>query len=203
MKLLDILAGIAAMIVGTCASETVEDAAQIARGLIQTASIATMSSSYPVGHALEGQPFGLMEYYAPCYSNGSLAILFFGISQNGRNILASPHQAASMSIQSPPSRSLATKPRVALIDNVTVFPRDYHEGETLKACYAKSHPDAWWVPGNKAGVHDAVWARFDPHTVYFVGGFGGVHYIGHIPLKLYQEAKSSRSEMRIHSLGDN
>jgi len=171
------------------AKETVEDAARIARGLIQSSSVATLSSTYPSQHPLEGQPFGLMEYYAPCYSNGSLAILFFGISQNGRNILQSTNHSATMSIQSPPSRSLATKPRVALIGTVTVFPHDYEGGEALRACYVKSHPDAWWVPGNKAGVHDAVWSRFDPQTIYFVGGFGGIHYIGYIPLEVYQKAE--------------
>lgn len=101
-----------------------------------------------------GEPFGLMEYYAPCYSNGSLAVLFFGISQNGRNILASPNNSASFAIQSPPTYSLATKPRVGLVGSFEVFPRDYENGETLKKCYLASHPDAWWVPGNKAGVHD-------------------------------------------------
>lgn len=95
-----------------------------------------------------------MEYYAPCYSNGSLAILFFGISQNGRNIVASSNHSATISIQSPPAFSLATKPRVALMGSMTVFSGHYEGGEALKACYAKSHPDAWWVPGNKAGVHD-------------------------------------------------
>jgi len=175
------------------AAETVEDAARIARDLIQTSSTGTLSTTYPSGHDLEGQAFGLMEYYAPCYSNGSLAILFFGISQNGRNILASPNQTASISIQSPPSYSLAMKPRVALVGSVTVFSSNYTGGEALAACYKQSHPDAWWVPGNKAGVHDAVWARFDPHTIYFVGGFGGLHYIGHIPLEMYQKTPLSES----------
>lgn len=135
-----------------------------------------------------GQPFGLMEYYAPCYSNGSLAILFFGISRNGRNILASPNQAASISIQSPPSYSLATKPRVALVGNVTVFPNHYEGGEALQECYRKSHPDAWWVPGNKAGVHDVSarscivsmlldWTRSDlaPSAIHRLYGPASTH----------------------------
>ena len=42
---------------------------------------------------------------------------------------------------------------------MTVFDRDYPDGETLRACYAKYHPDAWWVPGNKAGVHDVSLLR--------------------------------------------
>ena len=37
----------------------------------------------------------------------------------------------------------------------------------------------------------AYWARFDPHTVYFVGGFGDEHYIGYIPLQKYQGATAA------------
>ena len=102
-----------------------------------------------------GQAFGLMEYYAPCFTNGSLAILFFGISRNGRNILASSNHSATFSVQSPPSYSAATKPRVALMGEVTPLPRDFEHSDEFRTCYLKSHPDAsWWVPGNKAGVHD-------------------------------------------------
>ncbi|OJT10418.1 hypothetical protein TRAPUB_13017 [Trametes pubescens] len=31
----------------------------------------------------------------------------------------------------------------------------------------------------------------DGQTVYFVGGFGDEHYIGYVPLKMYQEALKS------------
>jgi hypothetical protein len=68
--------------------------------------------------------------------------------------LASPSHLSTIAIQSPPSYSAATKPRLALMGKMTVFDRDYPDGELLRACYAKYHPDAWWVPGNKAGVHD-------------------------------------------------
>jgi hypothetical protein len=109
-----------------------------------------------------GEPFGLMEYYAPCYANGSLAILFFGISRNGRNILASPNHSASMAIQSPPDRSLANKPRVSLLGTMKIFPRHYEGGPELQQCYKRSHPDAWWVPRDKPGVHDVrMWAHLE------------------------------------------
>ncbi|KAG8932911.1 hypothetical protein FRC02_000338 [Tulasnella sp. 418] len=166
-------------------------AARIARTLIQDGSVGTMMSVYPESHQLAGQPFGLMEYYAPCYNNGSLLILYFSrISQNGRNIQASSNHSASFAIQSPPSYSLATKPRVSLIGTVTILEEDEGTRKELAECYAKSHPDSkWWLPGGNGGVHDAVWAIFDPHTIYFVGGFGGLHYIGYIPPELYQSYK--------------
>ena len=33
-------------------------------------------------------------------------------------------------------------------------------------------------------------------TIYYVGGFGGIHYIGDVPLELYQTAAAS-SPIRI------
>ncbi|EGO25389.1 hypothetical protein SERLADRAFT_368793 [Serpula lacrymans var. lacrymans S7.9] len=73
--------------------------------------------------------------------------------------------------------------------DVTVF-RDSRlvpDVDAIRACYLKKHPDArWWLPDDDKGAHISYWARFDPHDVYFVGGFGGEHYIGQIPLHLYQ-----------------
>lgn len=41
---------------------------------------------------LAGHAFALPEYYAPCFpNNGSLLLIMFRISQNARNILASPN----------------------------------------------------------------------------------------------------------------
>ncbi|KAG8898228.1 hypothetical protein FRC01_010984 [Tulasnella sp. 417] len=163
--------------------------ARIARTLAQSESTGTLSTIFPQGHALAGESLGLMEYYAPCHNNGSLAVLFFGISLNGKNILASSNHSATFSIQSPPSRSAATKPRLAMMGTFEIFGDNYPYGDELRKCYLKSHPDAWWTPGSHGeGVHGATWARFDPQTIYFVGGFGGAHYIGYIPIDLYRSA---------------
>ncbi|KAG8983701.1 hypothetical protein FRB90_005828 [Tulasnella sp. 427] len=175
---------------GVLGFETVEDAARIARTLVQSESIGTLSTVFPEGHVLAGESLSLMEYYAPCHKNGSLAVLFFGISLNGKNILASPNHSATFSLQAPPSLSAATKPRFSMIGKFEIFGDKYPHGDELRKCYLKSHPDAWWSPGGHGeGVHGATWARFDPEAIYFVGGFGGAHYIGYIPIELYQWAK--------------
>jgi len=175
------------------AEETLEDAARLARNLVGQNSMGTLATSYPSNHtSLAGQPFALMEYYAPCYANGSLAVLFFYISLNSHNILGSPDHSATITVQAPPSRSPAASPRVALIGNVTLLDKDNDEGKRLESCYLQKHPDSkWWVPGGKGGFHGVTWARFDPHTIYYVGGFGGIHYIGYIPLSLYQTSGSN------------
>lgn len=74
------------------------------------------------------------------------------------------------------------------------------EASGVRDCYLERHRDAeWWLPDDPDAPHTAYWARFDPHSVYFVGGFGDKHYIGAIPLHLYQQLPSSEIEQ---SLGE-
>ncbi|KAM5531589.1 hypothetical protein V8D89_014758 [Ganoderma adspersum] len=177
---------------GGHAIESVEEAASFARQLVDGAAIANMATTYPADHAtLAGEPFSLQEYYASCHANGSLTLLFLPISRHSQNILLSPTRAASISIWSDPPA--ASRKRVALIGSVTVFPvlEDTPELSAIQACYIAQHPDArWWLPGPRE-PHIAYWARFDPHSVYYVGGFGSEHFIGYIPLDKYQTANST------------
>ncbi|TBU33795.1 pyridoxamine 5'-phosphate oxidase-domain-containing protein [Dichomitus squalens] len=171
------------------ARETLEEAAAFARQLVNSVSIGNMATVYPADHAsLAGEPFSLQEYYASCHVNGSLTLLFLPISRHSQNVLLSPTHAASVSVWS--DRPAASRPRVSLIGNVTVFPvlEETPDREAIQACYVAQHPDArWWLPGPRE-PHIAYWARFDPHSVYYVGGFGSEHFIGNIPLEMYQNA---------------
>lgn len=141
--------------------------ARLARLLVGSQSIGTLASIYPANTSVPGvagHPFALMEYYAPCYSNGSLAFVMMGISQNARNILASNESAASFMIQAPLSRSPVTKPRLSLIGNVTVIEQSSFDAVLeLEECYLDRHPDSkFWLPG-KAGFH----VRFLPFNCAF------------------------------------
>ncbi|KAI0930289.1 hypothetical protein AcV5_007046 [Taiwanofungus camphoratus] len=178
--------------------ETVEDAARLARKLVDhsVSSLGSMATIYPTSHpTLAGEPFSLQEYYASCHANGSLTLLFMPIARHSQNILSSLTHSTSISITS--EHPNAGLPRVALMGTVTVF----HEVENtpnvdaIESCYLSKHPDARrWCPGPKA-PHIAYWARFDPHTVYYVGGFGNEHYIGYIPLEMYQNASPTLVKM--------
>ncbi|PVF97738.1 hypothetical protein CPB86DRAFT_413028 [Serendipita vermifera] len=173
------------------AHETVKDAARFARSLVDSNDAAgTLATVFPADHpTLAGQPFALMEYYASCHTNGSLTFIFMPISQNNRNIIHSEGHAATFTVATHPAR--AASARVSLMGNVTVLYDTDIEGEEigkLEKCFLARHPDArWWIPGKKP-AHTAYWARFDPRTIYYVGGFGSEHYIGYIPLRTYQEA---------------
>ncbi|KAI0743561.1 pyridoxamine 5'-phosphate oxidase-domain-containing protein [Daedaleopsis nitida] len=148
-----------------------------------------MATVYPADHAtLAGAPFSLQEYYASCHANGSLTLLFLPISRHSQNVLLSPGHSASISVWS--DNPAANRPRVSLIGNVTLFPEVSHtpERDSIQECYLAQHPDArWWLPGPRE-PHTVYWARFDPHSIYYVGGFGNEHFIGYIPLEMYQSA---------------
>ncbi|KZO93307.1 hypothetical protein CALVIDRAFT_540026 [Calocera viscosa TUFC12733] len=175
-------------------------AALLARELLQQETIGSLATVFPPTHtALPGEPFSLMEYFASCHANGSLTLLFLPIAQNNRNILASPGHSATLTVRVPDPigerrgwDSPASRGRVALIGNVTVTGKD---GTGVKDCYLEKHPDAEdWLPGGEDVPHNAYWARFDPHHIYWVGGFGDEHYIGYIPLDLYQKTLPTQVE---------
>ncbi|KAF8639524.1 hypothetical protein AX17_001429 [Amanita inopinata Kibby_2008] len=174
------------------AAETIYEAAAIARRLVDHSanSVGTMGTVFPSDHpTLPDQPFTLQEYYASCHRNGSLTLLFLPISRQSQNILHSPNHAASLSIMS--EIPAAKNARVSLMGNVTIFKDtvDIPDLPSIRRCYLEKHPDAkWWLPDDDRAAHKSYWARFDPQTIYFVGGFGDEHYIGFIPLHLYQEA---------------
>ncbi|KAF8650400.1 hypothetical protein AX16_005207 [Volvariella volvacea WC 439] len=180
------------------AYETVQEAAVISRRLVDHSnrSIATMATVFPSDEpVLNGQPFSMQEYYASCHKNGSLTLLFLPISRHSRNIQRSPNHHASLSITS--EIPAAAHARVSLIGNVIVYQdaRTMPNVDDIKRCYLEKHPDArWWLPDDERAAHLAYWARFDPHTIYFVGGFGDEHYIGYIPLWLYQRSGRSATE---------
>ncbi|KAI0344655.1 hypothetical protein BDW22DRAFT_1412427 [Trametopsis cervina] len=193
MQLVNLAWTLSLLSIAIKARETVEDAARIARALVDNSpnAIGTMATIFPADHdTLAGQPFSMQEYYASCHTNGSLTLLFMPISRQSQNVLKSPTSSASISILS--ERPAASRARVSLIGNVTVY-KDLEtapDREAIQSCYLEKHPDARiWVPGPDE-PHVAYWARFDVNSIYFVGGFGGLHYIGYIPPELYASSGS-------------
>lgn len=171
--------------------ETVQEAAALARGLLASSEspIGTMATLYPADHrdpSLAGQPYAMQEYYANCFANGSLALILLPISQHARNVLRAPAHGAALTVSADPPG--AARARVALVGSVALL-GDAEGDAALRACFVRAHPDARaWLPGDEDGAHTAYWARFDPHSVYFVGGFGDEHFIGHVPLEIYRAA---------------
>ncbi|TCD71251.1 hypothetical protein EIP91_011729 [Steccherinum ochraceum] len=177
--LTSVTVGLLGLLHGARAEESVYDAARLARKLVDLSpsSVGTMATIHPAGHpTLANEPFALQEYYA------------------SKNILASQGRVASITVAS--EHPAASRARVSLMGNVTVFDDvdATPDRELIEACYVQNHPDArHWLPSGNS--HAAFWARFDPHSIYYVGGFGGIHFIGDIPLALYQSSAASRNRV--------
>ncbi|WVW84983.1 hypothetical protein I302_107019 [Kwoniella bestiolae CBS 10118] len=177
--------------------ETLAEAAHNARVLVKDLKTGTMASVYPDSTDFAGRPFAMMEYHAPCYSNGSLTLILMPISRSTQNIFQNPghHVAYTVSMPTEGVRSPMSRGRVALMGNVTTL-RDIStsQAEKLSKCYTSYHPDSkYWLPGNEDSPHTSYWARLDIDRIYYVGGFGDVHYIGPIPVDLY-----AKSEHEVH-----
>ncbi|KAH0609674.1 uncharacterized protein H6S33_013160 [Morchella sextelata] len=166
---------------------TVKEAAVQARKLLKSESIATLSTVFPEDepHGLAGQPIGLMDYYADCSTTGNPTLLAMGIATSFKN--AKDGAPISLSIRSHASSwSQASQPRLSLIGRLSEkVPRGSEEADRLKACFTSVHKDARiWAPGNK--IHESDWVTFEVETVYWIGGFGNVAYIGYIPVEMWE-----------------
>ncbi|KAL7267104.1 hypothetical protein RUND412_010320 [Rhizina undulata] len=176
---------------------TVAQAAVQARKLLLSENIATLSTVFPQGerHGLEGQPIGLMDYYADCSLDGNPTLLAINIATSFKN--AKEGSPISLSIRrhfAHGSFSPAAHPRLSLIGNLIHIPSDSEEAIRLTRCFTYRHPDAaLWLPGNK--IHESEWVRFEVETVYWIGGFGNVAYIGFIPLNLYKDMTLSAEDV--------
>ena len=100
-----------------------------------------------VGSLLHCSPFS-------CHSNGSLTLLFLPISRHSKNILHASSHSASISVTS--AIPAASRPRVSLLGNITVF-TDIHnvpDREAIQGCYLEKHRDAkWWLPDDEGAAH--------------------------------------------------
>ncbi|KAK4684321.1 hypothetical protein P7C73_g5869, partial [Tremellales sp. Uapishka_1] len=163
--------------------ETIEEAAENIRTLVHDITTGTIASVFP--HESEHAD-------APCDSPTSLTFLLLPISLSTHNILSSPSHYATYTVQmSSDVKSPMSRGRVAFIGNMTLLSHPTpDEDARLSKCYTSYHPDAKsWLPSTPDAPHFSVWARFDIEDIYYVGGFGDVHYIGHVPVELYAGKK--------------
>lgn len=172
--------------------ESLEDAAVNAKRLVSEHPTGTIATVFPDNSTNAGRPYAIMEYAAACHDAPGITFLLFPESVTTQNLLASPGKYVTYTVSEPfeGARSAVAQARVAFMGNMTVL-SDLSDKERLRlsTCYRKHHPDVFWFPGRVPGhPFDSIWARFDPVDIYYVGGFGGTHYIGHIPVDLYAQA---------------
>jgi len=191
---------------------TPRQSAVMARRILHLESIATLSSVFPHEKnasmditenrpsGLAGAPIGLTEYYADCEpETGNPTILAVAIATTFKNSDAGSN--VTLSLRWHPRdrkwRSAANLPRFALVGHLEEIPAYEAKDLGLKACFAKTHPDAVaWMPGND--IHESYWTRLVVDEVFWFGGFGDRAYIGWIPLDEWKNVTSKEiSECRL------
>ncbi|KAF9357683.1 hypothetical protein BGX34_009269 [Mortierella sp. NVP85] len=175
--------------------ETYEQAAGLARNLVKATGVGTFMSlmNNRRGDVLEGYPFGSVDYYADdCDAPGTPLMLLSHLQINVQN--ARSDNRVSLAIRKLPADgergSPMVDPRVTLLGHLVPLDEDKHA--RAEACFVAKHGDAkWWVPGS--GFHDFKWYHFKIEDIYYVGGFGGLHYIGWIDVETYYRAGDAGS----------
>ncbi|KAF9164334.1 hypothetical protein DFQ27_001767 [Actinomortierella ambigua] len=174
--------------------ETVKDAAVFARRLIKNTGVGTlvsvMNEKYQ-GGSLEGYPFGSMDYFSEdCEHHGRPLMLLSRLQINVQNARTDNRLALAVRrLPGPGERgNPMTDPRVTMMGHLAPLGKQHHE--MAVQCFTAKHPDArWWLP--ESGFHDFEWYTFEIDSIYYIGGFGGIHYIGWIPVDTYYAADDS------------
>ena len=201
---------------------TVYESTIMARRILAKSSIATLVTTFPATsnplsqseddetHVFEirpaemqGNPIGLMEYYADCEpSSGNPTLLAINIATPYRNYAAGSnismeirwwpaqtnHYSTSLKDEEEEERDIPTPhtpaalPRFSLHGHLEAIPVADLATHLIPACFLKSHPDSvLWQPGND--IHTSQYVRFVVEHIYWFGGFGDRAQIGWLPIE--------------------
>ncbi|WFD23263.1 hypothetical protein MEQU1_001952 [Malassezia equina] len=159
------------------------------------------------------------EYYAPCFQGADILYLVLPVSQLWRRVLAANPMSVTVAVAASPSlddvdlrhatlsragrtqwdparplwrRGMASKNRLTMYGSMHRLAMNKESMDELAQCFVAHHPDArMWLPGSEESPHTAVWMRFTPSSVYYVGGFGDEHFIGHLNMTEFCAAEPS------------
>lgn len=158
-----------------------------------------------------------------------LLYLVLPVSQLWRRVLASSNMTVTVAVTSSPSmdvvdlrharlsragraewdparpawrRGMASKNRLTMYGQMQRIAGNATDLDQLTHCFVQHHEDArMWIPSSEASPHTAIWMRFSPSSVYYVGGFGDEHRIGDVDMAAFRSAvpgpKSPESSQRV------
>ncbi|KAI9225211.1 MAG: pyridoxamine 5'-phosphate oxidase-domain-containing protein [Piptocephalis tieghemiana] len=172
--LIPLLVGLVSVVQG---EKTAKEAAVLARKLVQSTGIGTLITTQASTQGqFQGYPFGSMDYYSDdCPSTGNPIFVLSDIQTNTKNLMEDPR--ASLSIQDIHTTQGTPMSRMRM---------------TLTGKLKRMNPSSkanahGWVPDENgdSGFHDFHWWRLEVEGVYWIGGFGGLHYIGPLNITEY------------------
>ena len=194
---------------------TVHESAVMARRILHLSNIGSLVTSFPM-HAsgnevgmlenrppgVEGNPIGLMEYYADCEpESGNPTVLAIDIATPYKNYEAGSN--ISLGVRWWPNRDTsylsffediptphtpAALPRFSLHGYLEPISKTELVKHLIPACFLKAHPDSvLWQPGNDIS-HESEYVRLVVEHVYWFGGFGDRARIGWLPIGDWRNA---------------
>lgn len=164
-------------------------AIQEARNFVYANGFGTLSTVNQADFEFSAYPAGQVEYYCDSGdSDASLLMIRVDMSSAFRNIhLGSPSSFSIRTGDKPNCQTpieLAANHRIILYGEFTDCEPTFAEIQRFFAM----HPDARaWRPGS-IGFHQTFWTKFVVSGIYYIGGFGGEHYIGKLPVDKYKDA---------------
>ncbi|CDH50873.1 hypothetical protein RO3G_06938 [Lichtheimia corymbifera JMRC:FSU:9682] len=181
--------------------QTVNEAAELARRVVKDAGIGTILTlvDESIQPNVGGHPFGIMEYYSGDWSDkGNLLLFMSDLQMSARNMQHEPSKVgftirALKEYDNPKMGNETTpvqSPRLTLLGEIAPIPPSQYDD--AMDCFGEKHPEAkdW------RSFHDFNFYELQVKEIYYVGGFGGLNYIGWIPLELYQGSGEAKKDTR-------
>ncbi|KAI9019396.1 pyridoxamine 5'-phosphate oxidase-domain-containing protein [Phycomyces nitens] len=170
--------------------QDVTTAASLARRVLEDANMGTLATviSPYVQYNYTDLPFALLEYYSvQCSGNGDPLLFMSDLEVNAKNMHREPRVSLSVralqDYNPGGSQSPIQQPRFSLLGEIEPVPESKYN--IALSCFLAVHPEA--APWQK--FHDFKFYKLKVKAIYYVGGYGGLNYIGWIPLSIYQEAQ--------------
>lgn len=173
--------------------ESLKEAAEHSRWIINN-SVIGFVSTFSIKNT--NYPFVSMEDFCDSYnSSGIPFFLLPTVSTTSKNILNNPNASISIALvncsinnyDGIPYDALACS-RMILSGYFSIYDKNptsnTNDLELLK--YFKCHPAAPYLIDIE---HSWLFYKFNIQSIYFIGGFGNIHYIGNIDTKIYFDAQ--------------
>ncbi|ORX88516.1 hypothetical protein K493DRAFT_319418 [Basidiobolus meristosporus CBS 931.73] len=159
--------------------------------MVRNYGVGTLITNYP-----DGQPFGTMDYFSDdCGRSGNPIFLMSTLQVSVQNLQASPRAAFAIQKKLPDQRqSPMPHARFTLMGEIQKLSTDTVNELELKECYLRKHPEAkWWI-----NYPDFEFYRMEVDRIFWIGGFGGFHYIGPIDAEIYHLVDLSGQTPAMH-----
>ena len=171
-------------------TESIQLAASYARYMVQNGLDGVFATNY---HVNSTYAYASKEDFAESANQAGYPVfLLADISSTAKNLMANPHGSFAIGMTNCsennynglPYDPLAC-PRLTLVGQFTQQP--YNTSDPDMLAYITKHPAATaWI---KSGVHQFNLWTFVLEKIYYIGGYGNLHYIGDIPLDTYFAAE--------------